>query len=186
MPRYRRNRVPGGLYFFTVVTHRRRPILTTDLGRRCLGNALRLIQLARPFEMPGVVLLPDHLHAIWRLPPGDDDYSTRWRLVKKEFTVAWRASGGGESPVCDSKQRRGERGLWQRRFWEHTLRDERDFDRHLDYIHFNPVKHGLARCARDWPWSSFHRWVRAGVLPEDWACGGVPPDFDDLDDTAME
>jgi putative transposase len=108
--------------------------------------------------------LPDHLHAIWTLPGGDADYMTRWRLIKTAFS---RGLPPGE-PVSDSRKAKGERGFWQRRYWEHTLRDERDYAAHFDYIHFNPVKHGHVKDPADWPYSSFHRMVRLGFYPESW------------------
>jgi len=111
------------------------------------------------------VILPEHLHAVWTLPDGDIDFPLRWRLVKTAFSRALPS----DETVSTSRKSKGERGIWQRRFWEHTLRDEDDYARHVDYIHFNPVKHGHVGCVRDWPYSSFHRMVREGILPEDWA-----------------
>jgi putative transposase len=124
MSNYLRYFVPGGTYFFTVVTHERRRFLTHPSSRRCLREAFTSIQIKRPFEMPAVVLLPDHLHAIWTLPEGDADYSLRWRRIKEEFTIKYISSGGKEGICSDSRLRRKERGIWQRRFWEHTIRDE--------------------------------------------------------------
>src|SRR3954469_19186676 len=112
-----------------------------------------------------MVVLPDHLHAIWTLPEGDADFATRWRLIKSGFS---RRVARGER-ISDSRAAKAERGIWQRRYWEHTIRDETDFSRHIDYIHFNPVRHGLVRRVEDWPYSSFHRYVRNGTLPDDWA-----------------
>lgn len=119
----------------------------------------------RPVTVEAAVVLPDHLHAIWTLPEGDADFATRWRLIKSAFS---HGLPRGE-PVSDSRFARGERGIWQRRYWQHTLRGEDDFIRHLDYIHFNPARHGHAARARDWPYSSFHRWVRLGAYSRDWA-----------------
>ena len=149
MPNYRRFTVPGSTLFFTVVTYQRRPFLTEPLARRCLREAFQRVRARRPFEIPAIVLLPDHLHALWILPPGDADYSVRWRRIKEEFTERYQRQGGTESPLSDSRQRRKERGIWQRRFWGHTIQDDEDFERHVDYIHYNPVKHGLAACPRD-------------------------------------
>lgn len=112
-----------------------------------------------------MVVLPEHLHCIWRLPEGDDNYPMRWRLFKSHFS---RHIAKGEN-ISDSRLRKNERGIWQRRYWEHQIRDDRDFQRHLDYIHYNPVKHGHVNKANDWPYSSFHRWVRLGVYTKDWA-----------------
>ncbi|MFV0665745.1 REP-associated tyrosine transposase [Denitromonas sp.] len=154
MPNYRRNRVPGGTYFFTVTLADRRSHALTD-HVEALREAVRRVQQARPLRIDAWVVLPDHLHAIWTLPEGDADYSSRWREIKKAFT---RAVGGS---------------AWQRGFWEHTLRDERDYTAHVDYVHINPLKHGLVERVRDWPYSSFHRAVAQGVYPADWAGDGV-------------
>lgn len=148
---------------------------------------MRECQKEWPFEINAIVLLPEHLHAIWTLPPGDDEYPKRWAWIKKEFTKEWLAQGGIEQPVSAQRQERGDRGVWQPRYWEHTLKDEHDFDRHFDYIHYNPVKHGLILSPRDWPHSSFHRWVQAGVYEPDWGRSEIGPlSFDDLDETAIE
>ena len=177
MPNFRRNRVPGGMYFFTVVTHERRPILTTDLGRTCLRGAIMKEQERAPFELFAVVLLPDHMHAIWALPPGDADYSTRWGKIKEEFTRAFLASGGHEGATTANHARHRERAVWQHRFWEHTVRDEDELERCTNYIHWNPVKHGLVSRVRDYPWSSFERFVQAGDYDIDWGTGVVCPDI---------
>jgi|SRR5579885_1079845 len=173
MPHYRRNYVPGGTYFFTVVTHQRRPILTSELGRRCLREALLQVQQKHPFEVFAIVLLPDHLHTIWTLPPKDANFSLRWRKIKEEFTRSYLAGGGQEGSSTISRRRHRERAVWQRRFWEHTCRDEEDLKRFLDYLHWNPVKHRLAARVRDYPWSSFHRFVQLGEYDLDW--GGDNP-----------
>ncbi len=169
---YRRSR-EGVIYFFTLVTHERRPILTTDLGRRSLRTAILEVQRDHAFVLTAMVLLHDHLHAVWELPQGDTDYSTRWRLVKSRFTREWRAQGGKEGAITRSRHQKGERGLWQRRFYEHTCRDEADVMRCIDYIHANPLKHGLVSRVQDWPWSSFHRYVRNGFYPLDWGNSAV-------------
>jgi putative transposase len=168
---YRRNYVPGGTYFFTVVTHRRRPFLTSDLARPILRQVIAAVRSARPFALVAVVLLPDHLHAVWTLPPGDADYSGRWSQIKEGFTRRYLAAGGSESREGGRAHRR-ERGVWQPRFWESTVRDEAHLKRVVDYTHFNPVKHGLVTRARDWPWSSFHRYVELGEYDPDW--GSLP------------
>lgn len=174
MPNYRRAHIPGGTFFFTVVTHRRRRLFHIEANRKLLGDIIRETQLEWPFEMNAIVLLPDHLHAIWTLPPGDENYSGRWSVIKKNFTTRFLANGGIDAKVSSGKQREGRRGVWQRRFWEHTLDSEDDFQTHFDYIHYNPVKHKLVKCPGDWKASSFHRWVQAGVYPADWACGRYP------------
>jgi len=170
MRRYIRN-YEGSVYFFTVVTHSRRPILTTALGRRCLKAAFQQVRTRHPFEIIAIVLLPDHLHTVWKLPPGDSDYSTRWRLIKTAFTKLWLQEEGAEGPVDASRMGKHERSIWQRRFFEHTCRDEADVERCIQYIHVNPLKHGLVERVVDWPWSSFHRYVRAGLLHKDWGAG---------------
>jgi putative transposase len=137
-----------------------------------------------------IVLAPDHLHTIWTLQPDDADYSRRWGWIKKEFTKEWLRLGGVEQAVTVGRRRERRRGIWQPRFWEHTIRDADDFEQHFDYIHYNPVKHRLARCPHGWPWSSFHRWVRAGVYTDDWACSCRHPtdplDFQDIEDSTGE
>jgi len=157
MSDYRRCYVPGGSYFFTVVTERRAAILANDRARDCLRDAIRHCQQQLPFRVDALVILPDHIHAIWTLPPDDCDYSKRWGVIKKYFTEHWLALGGAEQSVTASRLRYRRRGIWQRRFWEHALRDEPDYQNHLDYLHFNPVKHGLVKNVRDWLYSSFRR-----------------------------
>jgi putative transposase len=164
MPNYRRNFVAGGRYFFTVnLADRRLALLTGNIS--LLRAAFRDVRTRHPFTVEAAVILPDHLHAIWTLPEDDADFATRWRLIKSGFS---HALPRGER-ISASRAAKSERGIWQRRYWEHTLRDEDDFVRHLDYIHFNPVKHGHAIRVQDWPFSSFHRWVRFGAYPVDWA-----------------
>lgn len=175
MPNYRRAHIPGGTFFFTVVTHRRRRLFHDESSRSLLGEVIRQCQRDWPFEMHAIVLLADHLHALWTLPPGDENFSARWSVIKKDFTTRFLAQGGHDLKVSVGKQRERRRGVWQRRFWEHTIEHEEDFETHFNYIHFNPVKHQLVKCPRDWGPSSFHRWVKAGVYPADWACGRYPP-----------
>jgi putative transposase len=160
---YRRNFIPGGCQFFTVNLAERKSRLLTDQIDR-LRAAFRYVRNRHPFAIDAIVVLPDHLHAIWSLPDGDADFATRWRLIKAAFS---RALPKGER-ISPSRLRKGERGIWQRRYWEHTLRDERDYSRHVDYIHFNPVKHRLVTQVKDWRYSSFLRMVRLGVYPVDW------------------
>jgi putative transposase len=123
--------------------------------------------------MVAIVLLPDHWHTVWTLPPGDQQYPLRWARIKEEFTERWLDGGGSERVQSVSRRRHRMRGVWQRRYWEHTLRDEDDLERCVDYIHWNPCKHGLVRRVRDWPWSSFHRYVALGQYDLDW--GSVDP-----------
>jgi putative transposase len=187
MADYRRWRVVGGTYFFTVVAHSRAPLFADPVAKRLLGEKFRACQKRWPFEVPAMVLLPEHLHAIWSLPPGDANFARRWAWIKKEFTKAWLASGGTEQRVSRARRRRGDRGVWQPRYWEHTIDNEHDFDRHFDYIHYNPVKHGHAECPAEWAESSFRRWAAAGVYDPKWGSlrhGTLS--FDDLNETAME
>ena len=163
MVRYRRNFVPGGSFFFTVTLEDRRSSALVGHIEE-LRAAFRVTAKERPFTIDAVVILPDHLHAIFTLPPDDFDFSGRWRRIKSNFTRHVVARG-----VAVERNHKGEHRLWQRRFWEHTIRNEKDFARHFDYIHFNPVKHGLVSRVCDWPHSSFHRYVNSGLLPQDWA-----------------
>ena len=172
MVRYRRNFVPGGTYFFTVTLADR---ASSNLIQHvsALRMAFRIARRERPFAIDAIVVLPDHLHAVWTLPPDDYDFSGRWRRIKAHFTHQLVAGG---VPVV--RHHNGEYALWQRRFWEHTIRNEQDFERHIDYVHFNPVKHGLVSRARDWSHSSFHAYVSRGVLPVDWGGDVVDPSTD--------
>ena len=169
MRRYLRFR-QGRVFFFTVVTHGRRAILTTDLGRRSLRMAIWAVRSDHPFRLTAIVLLPDHLHAVWELPVDDADYSTRWRLIKSAFSRTWVQAGGEEEIRGRSRERKGERSIWQRRFYEHTCRDEADLKRCVDDVHVNPLKHRLVDRVVDWPWSSFHRDVRQGEYTSGWGC----------------
>ncbi len=163
MVRYRRNFVPGGTFFFTVTLADRRSSLLVD-HVAALRAAFRVGRRERPFTIDAIAILPDHLHAILTLPQGDADFSARWRRIKGHFSS--RMISLGEFSKRHSNE---DFALWQRRFWEHIIRDEHDFARHVDYIHFNPVRHGLVTRVRDWPRSSFHRYVRQGLLSADWA-----------------
>src|ERR1700687_974531 len=160
---YRRNFVPGGTYFFTVTLADRRSSALVD-HIAALRAAFRAGRRERPFTIDAIVILPDHLHSIFTLPPGDADFSGRWRRIKGHLSNQVIAAG-----ATVKRRPNGEYALWQRRFWEHTIRNEDDYARHVDYIHFNPVKHGLVSRVRDWPYSSFHLYVRQGLLAEDWA-----------------
>jgi putative transposase len=174
MTSYRRNFIAGGSFFFTVnLADRRRRLLTEHIDE--LREAFRETRRCHPFTIDAMVVLPDHLHAIWTLPQDDADFATRWRLIKSGFS---RHVATGEQ-ISDSCAAKAERGIWQRRYWEHTIRDENDFASHLDYIHINPVKHRLVTRVRDWPYSSFHRMVMTGVYPKDWA-GDISIDGSDF------
>jgi putative transposase len=164
MPNYRRARVPGGTLFFTVNLLKRRQTLLAD-HIDALRSAVADTRRDYPFEIDAIVVLPDHIHAVWTLPPNDADFSTRWRLIKMRFAKALPK----QERLSAVRQARNERSIWQRRFWEHLIRDDADYARHIEYCYINPVKHGLVTRVRDWPHSSFHRDVRRGVFPVDWA-----------------
>lgn len=176
MSRYRRAHAAGACHFFTVVTYRRRAILCDDEVRRALREAVLLARKQRPFSIDSWVLLPDHLHCIWTLPSGDVDYSSRWSIIKRKASILCSENYKHTEWLTPSRQKHRESTLWQRRFWEHRIRDETDFMRHADYIHYNPVKHGWCNQVSEWPYSTFHRYVARGVYPEDW--GGVDPGLD--------
>jgi putative transposase len=160
MPDYRRNRVPGGTFFFTVnLFDRRSNLLVARID--ALRDAVRQVRTRAPFHIDAWVVLPDHMHCLWTLPEGDANFPGRWRAIKTAFVKALLIREP-RSPVMTS---RGERGVWQPRYWEHTIRDDRDFATHMDYTHFNPVKHGLVAHPADWPHSSFHRCVTTGLYP---------------------
>ena len=164
MPDYRRNRVPGGSYFFTVkLLDRASRLLVEHID--LLRDSVRRVRRERPFHIDAWVVLPDHMHCVWTLLAGDANYSDRWKAIKTRFSRSLPKI----EQVSVVGRRRGERGIWQRRFWEHTIRDEADYAAHIDYVHVNPLKHGLVTRLQDWPYSSFHRYVAAGVYPEDWA-----------------
>ncbi len=168
MPEYRRVYVPGGTYFFTVVTEGRCPFLTEPLARQCLHSAFAETRQWRPFDTQAFCLMPDHLHCLWTLPEEDVDYSSRWIKIKAAFTRSWLAAGGSELVRSPSKRKKNEHAIWQRREWEHKIRSQEDFNRHVDYIHFNPVKHGLAVRPADWEWSTFQRYVDLGFYELGW------------------
>ena len=171
MPNYRRSNTDGATYFFTVVTHQRRRFLCDDDVRRALRDAVEMVRVAQPFVIDAWVLMPDHLHTIWTLPENDADFGARWGKIKKHVSAqcgerlhqAWRLN--------ESKTARHESSLWQRRFWEHQIRDEADFARCMDYAYFNPVKHGLVQSVAGWKYSTFHRDVARGLYPERWGDG---------------
>ena len=162
MSNYRRAEFCGGYYFFTVVSYKRRKILARELARKYLRLAFEKVRANRPFETIALCLLPEHLHCIWKLPEDDSDFSTRWSLIKRHFTVNYLKEGETESAQSDSRLKHRHRGVWQKRFWEHQIRDERDLQSHIDYIHYNPVKHGLVEDVDNWPWSTYHKYVESG------------------------
>ena len=177
MPTYTRAFVPGGTFFFTVVTNFRRPILVTPASRHFLRTAIEETRARYPFTSRAFVLLPDHLHCIWTLPDGDANFSVRWRLIKSRFSILYRNGGGAETGRSRSRQGQRERGIWQRRFWEHTVRDERDYEAFCDYIHYNPVKHGHAGCPHAWACSTFSSFVQERRYDADWRCSCTTPDL---------
>ncbi|MGE4090217.1 MAG: transposase [Candidatus Binatia bacterium] len=179
MPNYRRARVDGGTYFFTVNTFRRQRFLIDPDVRAALRAGIAIVRAEHPFVIEAWVLLPDHMHALWTLPEADHDFPTRWRIIKS--TVTQRCGPRLHRPELITARRiqRHQSTLWQPRFWEHTIRDEIDFERHVNYIHGNPVKHSYVRQVADWPYSSFHRYVNQGLLPRDW--GGTGTEEDDAD-----
>ena len=176
MSRYIRANTPGATYFFTLTLQDRKSRWLVDhasLLRECLA----VTKIDHPFRIDAMVVMPDHLHAIWTLPEDDADFSLRWMLIKRRFTRQLLCRRLLD-PASSAARRGTERSLWQRRFWEHQIRNEDDFARHVEYIHFNPVKHGFVAQARDWPYSSFHRFVRQGVVPADWGLrADVPGPF---------
>ncbi len=181
MPEYRRLGAPGAQFFFTLATHERRPILASPEAISCLRAAFAQEKHHHPFEIDGIVIMPDHVHTIWTLPPGDAQFSMRWTKIKGVFTSTFLAAGGSEGLQSTSRISRGERGVWQRRFWEHVIRDAREYEAFMDYIHWNPVKYVHATCPHAWPHSSFHKWVRAGRYAADWMCTcgrAAPPPLD--------
>jgi len=169
MSNYRRAQEGGATYFFTVVAYRRQPLLTCPDVLDSLRDAFREVQQTNPFKLDAVVILPDHLHAMWTLPDGDAEFGKRWGMIKRHVSKA--VSKAISVPVGDSMRSRQESGLWQRRFWEHLIRDDADYARHMDYLHYNPVRHGHVERPADWPHSSFRKCVERGIYPMDWASG---------------
>ena len=166
MPNYRRAFAAGGCWFFTAnLLDRRSSLLTDEI--EALREATRRTRERHPFRIDAFVVLPDHVHAIWTLPTDDTDFSTRWRLIKIVFSKSIPKT----QRLSEVRRARGERGVWQRRFWKYLIRDDEDYRRHVEYCYINPIKHGLVRRVRDWPFSSFHRDVEAGLFPEDWKTG---------------
>jgi len=166
MPNYVRYRIKGGCYFFTVNLLERNKSLSID-HIDLLRESVRVCKQKRPFHIDAWVVLPEHMHCIWTLPEGDDDFSNRWKIVKTHFSKGLPR----EERRTKVRIKRGERGIWQRRFWEHAIRDDRDYATQMDYLHFNPVKHGWVKNVIDWPYSSFHRHLENGVYSVDWAGG---------------
>ncbi len=169
--RYRRSKEKGATFFFTVVTHRRENLLCGKDNARLAGESFDHVKRQYPFEMDAFVLLPDHIHCIWTLPENDNDFSTRWRLIKSYFSK--RFDDKTKCSISPSRASKGEQGIWQRRFWEHNIRNDDDFNKHVEYIHYNynPVRHGLVKSPVDWAYSSFHSYVSRGIYGSDWGVG---------------
>ena len=163
MPNYRRARIGGGTYFFTVTLRdRHSDLLVREIA--LLRQVVARTRRRHPFRIDAWVVLPEHMHCLWTLPPGDTDYATRWKVIKTGFA---RHIPPGEW-LSIAQRLRGKRGIWQARYWEHLIRDDSDYQRHFDYIHINPLKHGLVTALKDWPFSTFHRAVAEGIYPADW------------------
>jgi putative transposase len=173
MPNYRRAFIPGGTWFFTVnlLQRYRNDLLIREID--LLRETVQRVRERHPFQIDAWVVLPEHLHCIWTLPPGDSDFSKRWRLIKSGFSRALPHT----ERRSDVRKAAGERGIWQRHYWEHLIRDEADYQRHVDYVHVNPLKHGYVKRVADWPYSTFHRYVAKGMYPADW-CGDPDSEVD--------
>jgi len=183
MPEYRRSRVPVGTYFFTLVTYNCRPLFASKSNCHLLVNVWNDVRSSHTFESVAACILPDHIHAIWTLPEGDDDYPMRWKEIKRLFTQEYNRGNMDSLSRTKSQQTQGEATIWHRRYWEHTIRDQDDLNAYIDYVHINPLKHGLVNMVKDWPWSSFHRYVKEGVYPEHW---GGKPDMKLMDESRGE
>jgi len=172
---YRRANTKGGTYFFTVNIANRSQTLLIDYYR-VLRTAIRKVKNSHPFQIDAMVVLPDHLHVIWTLPPGDSNFATRWRLIKSGFSR--------QIPKLEYRRKsritKNERGIWQRRYWEHCIRDQKDYNRHIEYIHYNPVKHSYVTKPADWRYSSIHRYIRMGIIDNDWG-NSTTPEFDGVE-----
>jgi putative transposase len=173
---YRRAQTEGGTYFFTIVTDARRSFLCEPENISLLRTVFNGVKSKHPFTMDAIVILPDHIHCLWTLPTGDCDYSMRWRQIKSAFSRQCEHQYKGET-TTRSRINKKEQPVWQRRFWEHIIRNELDFQNHVEYIHYNPVKHGLTSAPSDWSYSSFQRYVDRGIYPQDWGAG-KPMQFD--------
>jgi putative transposase len=168
MSNYIRDRTLGSTYFFTQVTLNRHPWLGEEIARKTLREAIEKVRERHPFKIDAFVLLPDHFHCLWTLPQNDGNYATRMRLIKTYVTKSIGEELNLSLPIGRSRKKRQERNLWQRRFWEHRIRDEIDFARHCDYIHYNPVKHRLCQSPTDWQYSTIHRFIHQGIYPANW------------------
>ncbi len=175
MPDYRRVYQPGGTYFFTTVTNHRIPIFADSRANDLLMNVFHDVARKYPFETIAYCILPDHIHTIWTLPEDTADFSIRWSAIKAIFSMRYQERMGKIIPNNPSKTSKRESGIWQRRFWEHLIRNQNDLNTHIDYIHFNPIKHRLVTKLVDWKWSSFQQFVKDGYYEECWADEEIPP-----------
>jgi len=164
MSDYHRSKTEGASYFFTVVTCQRKKIFFDDGNIAILRNAFKKVKKRQPFDIEAIVILHDHLHCIWKLPEADNDFAGRWREIKKHVT----------RQITEVRNKRNEGDVWQKRFWEHQIRDLQDWHNHMDYIHYNPVKHGYVSQPSQWPYSSFGKWVKNGFYEKDWGVGHAP------------
>ena len=173
MPNYRRFNVSGGSYFITQITYQRETWLCSNIGRKALREAIENVRQKYPFSIEAFVLLPDHFHCLWTLPLDDGNISVRLRLIKTYITKNYQQELGINLAISQSRQKRKESNLWQRRFWEHLIRNDKDFASHCDYIHYNPVHHGFCNNPQDWQYSSIHRFIDQGIYPPDWGKDGI-------------
>ena len=170
MAEYRRMYLPGSTVFLTLVTYNRTPLFLNPENVSRLRLAIAAVRAKRPFEITAAVVLLEHIHFLWTLPPNDSDYSKRIARLKIIFTQSLRGVRSLPQNISNSRHKHRESDVGHRRFWEHTIRDDQDFEQHLNYIHYNPVKHGLVLCPHLWPYSSFTLWVRKGIYQNDWCC----------------
>ncbi len=181
MSDYKRLYRKHGTYFFTVVTYKRKKIFSNEQARKLLRESIQWVNSRHPFETIGMVLLPDHLHCIWQMPENDDNFSLRWNMIKRRFTIHWNQYKNCRAEAARPTKKN--EPVWQPRFWEHLIRDREDFENHMKYIHYNPAKHGLVTCPHLWSHSTFHKWAKQGVYKNDWYCkcnnkdSGAVPDF---------
>jgi putative transposase len=191
VPQYRRARIPGSIIFITCVTYQRQPLFQDPRNIQRLRDALAQTKMERPFNILAAVILPNHLHFLWKLPENDCNYSARVGRMKVLFTRAFNTQATISNILSISRQKHREQGVWQRRFWERSLCDQKEINHYLNYIHYNPVKHGLVSCPHAWPYSSFSRYVDQGIYSANWACqcrGYLEeiPDFSDISDLTGE
>jgi len=168
MPEYQRIYQPGGTYFFTLVADKWQKIFALPETRALFSTCVQHVRRYHPFTIEAFCILPDHIHMLWRLPENDADYSMRISQIKRRFSRRYTTKNGSSTPTSESRIKRRELTIWQRRFWEHLIRDKDDLHRHIDYIHYNPIKHGWVKRVRDWEDSSFHDYVKAECYELNW------------------